>query len=169
MMRGHEQSSLPTVDVTSQFILKGIPEAFTYIAEGIDRARQHWELPHLNDLWIILSNVARPLSEIHDQDISNQRLMGWTEERGLIPKGFGVIEARGYEQLLQLTQADRVLMLSTATVEYEKDNTNTLANYAAFRNLARERIAPSVAKRCQMPEIILGGSGSGKAIIVSCK
>ena len=51
--------------------------------------------------------------------------------------------------------------------QYDMIYDNTLANYAAFRKLSSGRIAPSAVKRCQMLEIIWGGSGSGRAIIVS--
>jgi retron-type reverse transcriptase len=101
-------------------VIKGMPEALTYIAEGLYRAKRKWGIPSLNDLWIIQSNVVRPLQSIWQTDKRVRELLGMDADRGLIPDDFGDVEARAYEQLLQLTEADRMIIMTIATKDKEK-------------------------------------------------
>lgn len=130
VMKEHESQPNLTIEINSHAILKGIPGAFTYIAEGIERARQRWNLPSLNDIWIIQSNVVRPLQEQHTIDVEDRVSLGLTEDRGLISDDFGIVEARGYEQLLRLTRADRMLVITIATVDQNNwhDTAHQLGN-----------------------------------------
>jgi hypothetical protein len=110
------ESALPSaISMGSRAIFKGLPEALTYVAEGLEQARLKWQIPYLSDLWVIQSNVVRPLANQHTDDIKTRRKLELSGERGLIPDDFGVVIARAYQQLLQLTEADRMLMITVAT------------------------------------------------------
>lgn len=117
MMQKHCQIPSLIGRIDYHAVIKGMPEAITYIAEGLYRAKGKWGIPSLNDLWIIQSNVVRPLQSIWQADKQVREQLGMDANRGLIPDDFGDVEARAYEQLLQLTEADRMVIMTIATNE----------------------------------------------------
>jgi len=119
MMQGYSKIPVLKERINYHAVIKGMPEALTYIAEGLYRAKEKWAIPSLNDLWIIQSNVVRPLQSIWEKDKEARKLLGMCADRGLIPDDFGDIEARAYEQLLQLTEADRMVIMTIATNQSE--------------------------------------------------
>lgn len=99
-------------------VAKGMPEGLTYIAEGLSLAKQEWGIPSISDIWIIQSNVVRPLHDIWKEDIDTRNQLTLDAYSSLMPDNFGEMEARAYEQLLQISAADRMFLMTTATEEW---------------------------------------------------
>ncbi|MBE7511474.1 MAG: hypothetical protein HS103_01480 [Anaerolineales bacterium] len=115
MMQGYSRVSALEERIDYHAVIKGMPEVLTYVAEGLHQAKKKWAIPSLNDLWVIQSNVVRPLQNIWEEDKKARNSLGLDANRSLIPDDFGEVEARAYEQLLRLSEADRMLVMTVAT------------------------------------------------------
>ncbi len=106
-------------EISGRMAFKGIPEALTYVSNGLHEVRTLWKIPHISDLLVIQANVVRPLSAIHEKDVETRRLLRLSTIRGLISDDFGMVEAQAYEQLLSLSDADRMTIMTIATERSE--------------------------------------------------
>jgi SAM-dependent methyltransferase len=97
-------------------IVKGMPEALTYLNEGLQQAKEKWSIPSLSDVWVIQSNVIRPLHKHweNDKKVAQEELK-LDANKSVIPHSFGKVEAIAYEQLLRLSGADRMLVMTVST------------------------------------------------------
>ncbi|MBK8034662.1 MAG: hypothetical protein IPK17_35205 [Chloroflexi bacterium] len=121
MMRGHCQIPSLAQRIAYRAVTKGMPEALTYTAEALRVVKSKWSIPSISDLWVIQSNVMRPLNQLWLADLDLRKQLGLNAYSGLIPDDFGDVEARAYEQLLQLTEADRMVIMTIATKDKDKD------------------------------------------------
>lgn len=143
MMNGYTNVPILRDRIDYHVLTKGMPEALTYIAEGLHQAKIKWGIPSLNDLWVIQSNVVRPLYNTWEKDNDIQESLHLDVARGLIPTDFGEVEARAYEQLLQLTEADRMLILTVATNDIKWRNSSKLFGESVMRTFNAKGHKPS--------------------------